>query len=410
MLIATLRSEPRFARWVLAEGVSMLGTATATVLLPVLVFDLTGSASLTGLVFATRLAPYLLLGWVAGPIADRVNRRRLIIGGNVVEGLLAITIPIAAWLDVLSAAQVFVVALLSATAFVFSDAANFGAVPALVSDDRLPAANGVLATLASVADIGGPVLAGVLIATIGPAGALTFDAMTFLFAAAVQLTVRSDLRRSGVVHAGSVRAQLGAAWSFIRRRRAVLILIVAGFCNSLAIGCVLGLLVPWSVEALGYDTDDARLGVLYAAVGLGSLLAAIAFPRLFTVERVGMLTPASLAWSCVAVVALLSVPGEVAGLAVVAYAAGIMTTLTTGIAYRQLVTPDELTSTVNTIGRLIAAGGQPLGAALAAVTVAATSLTTAYLAAAALLGLTALGAGLARRSLGHDDHTSATDG
>ncbi len=374
----------------------MFGTAASTVVLPVLVYDLTESAALTGLVFATRLVPYLLLGWIAGPIADRFNRRRLIIGGNLAEGLLVATIPVAAWLNLLTVGQVFVVALLSAVAFVFSDAAVFGAVPALVDKERLASANGVLATLASAADIVGPVLAGVLIATIGPANALSIDALTFLFAAAVQSTIRSNLRRSEPSEAPlSIRRHLATALAFVRRQRTVLVLIVAGFANSLAIGCILGLLVPWSIETLGYDRDDARLGVLYAAIGVGGLIAAVVFPRIFRAERVRLVTPASLLWSSVASATLLITTAALAPVSIAAFAFGIMLTITIGITYRQLVTPDELTSTVNTVGRTIAAGGQPLGAAIGSVVVASTSITAAYTAATITLALTAIAAFIA---------------
>ena len=139
-----LRAEPRFVRWVVAEGVSMVGTGITTVALPLVVYDATGSAAQTGLLFAFRVVPYLLFGIIAGPLADRGNRRLLVIGGNVAEGLLVATIPIAHFLGVLTVAQVYVVALLSATACVFSDAAVFGAVPALVGPARLAAANGLL--------------------------------------------------------------------------------------------------------------------------------------------------------------------------------------------------------------------------------------------------------------------------
>src|SRR4249920_2123070 len=137
----SLRAEPRFVRWATAEGISMLGSAVTGVVLPLLVFQLTGSAAQTGVLYAIRVVPYLAFGLVAGPIADRGNRRRLIIGGNLVEGVLVATIPIAHAFDVLTMAQIYAVALLAATAYVFSDAAVFGAVPALVGPARLPAAN-----------------------------------------------------------------------------------------------------------------------------------------------------------------------------------------------------------------------------------------------------------------------------
>ena len=118
-----LSQEPAFRRWVGAEGVSLVGSAVTTVVLPLVVYEATGSAAQTGLLFALRVVPYLLFGPIAGPIADRGNRRLLIIGGNVAEGVLAATIPLAHLLGVLTVAQIYAVGLLSATVFVFSDAA-----------------------------------------------------------------------------------------------------------------------------------------------------------------------------------------------------------------------------------------------------------------------------------------------
>ena len=168
----SLRKEPAFVRWAAAEGVSMLGSAVSGVVLPLVVYEATGSAAQTGALFALRVVPYLLFGLIAGPIADRGNRRRLIIGGNLVEGSLIATIPLAHAFGVLSIGHVYAVALLSATAFVFSDAAVFGAVPALVGPNRLPAANGLLSSLASGSEIVGPVIAGLVVASIGATNAV----------------------------------------------------------------------------------------------------------------------------------------------------------------------------------------------------------------------------------------------
>ena len=132
MSSGSLRNEPAFVRWATAEGVSLVGSAVTTVVLPLVVFEATGSVTQTGVLYAMRVVPYLLFGVIAGPLADQGNRRVLIIGGNLAQGLLVATIPLAQAFGVLTVAQVYVVGLLSATAFVFGDAAVFGAVPALV--------------------------------------------------------------------------------------------------------------------------------------------------------------------------------------------------------------------------------------------------------------------------------------
>lgn len=383
-----LRDEPAFVRWATAEGVSMVGSSVTTVVLPIVVFDATGSAAQTGLLYALRVVPYLVFGLLAGPIADRGDRRRLIIGGNVLEGCLVATIPAAHLLGVLTIAQIYVVALASATVFVFSDAAVFGAVPALVGPGRLPAANGFLGSLASTTEIAGPVVAGVLIATIGARNALWLDAASFVIAAAVQSRIRADFRAGS----GPPAERTGlldhsrTAIRFIRGERTVATLLLAGFGNSLAFGAVIGLLVPYAVDRLGLSSDDTRIGVLYAAIGVGSLVAGLVFARVFHVDRIKVISPTSLLGAGLLAAGLAATSSWIAAAAMLgAFSLAITTTITVGITYRQLAAPDAIRSSVNVLGRMIAWGGQPFGAALGAAVASAADVAVAYVVAAAVM-------------------------
>jgi MFS family permease len=399
--LLSLRSEPLFVRWVTAEGVSMVGSAITTVVLPLVVYEETGSAAQTGLLFAFRVVPYLVFGLIAGPVADRGNRRALIIGGNVVEGALVLTIPIAHALGVLTIGQVYVVALLSASVFVFSDAAVFGAVPALVGPGRLPAANGMLSSISAGAEILGPVLAGVLVATTGPANAVTIDAISFFTAAAVQSTIRSSFRSHDAPPPapGRLRTHVREAVDFIRGNRIVATLLVVGFGNSFAFGVVLGLLVPYAVEALGLASDDGRIGILYGAIGLGSLVSGLMFSRVFRPAQVPVLTPLTLAGSGVLAFALAATSRwPVAVVLVGLFTLSMSTTITIGITYRQLAAPDRMRSSVNVIGRMVAWGGQPFGAAAGAAVTTVASVPVAYTAAGGLMLSTAAVARLLLRS------------
>ena len=394
----SLRSERDFMRWITAEGVSLVGSAVTTVVLPLVVYEATGSAAQTGLLFAMRVVPYLFFGLIAGPLADRGNRRRLIIGGNLVQGVLVATVPIAHVLDVLTVAQVYVVALLSATAFVFADAAVFGAVPALVGPERLPAANGLLASIASGADIIGPVIAGLLVAGVGPTTVVWVDAASFFIAAIVQWTIRSNFRDPSAAppERSTIRSTAGAALRFIRREHTMAVLILSGFGNSVAFGIVLGLLVPYAVDELGIPIDDSRIGVLYGAIGVGSLIAGLVFARLFDRRRIRVLTPASLAISGGLAIALALTAGwVVAMICLAAFACSMATTIQVGITYRQLASPDELRSSVNVMGRMVSWGGQPFGAALGALIVSLTTIPTAYAVAGAIMLTAASGAAVA---------------
>lgn len=367
-------------RWAVADGVSVTGTAVSTVVLPLVVYQTTGSDALTGGLFALRVVPYLLFGVVAGPVADRWNRRRLIIGGHVVEGLLVATIPIAHEFGVLTVAHVYVVGLLAATAFVFSDAAVFGAVPALVGTDRLAAANGLLGSIVSAAEVLGPALGGVLAALMGPTNAVWVDAGSFFVAALIQRTIRSTFRE-GPPTPGKleIRKQIGRAFRFVRANRTVGTLFLTGFGNSFGFGIVIGLLVPYAVERLDLPSRSARVGLLYSATGVGALVAGIIFARVFTPARVKWITPSTILVASLMTVTMTAVTNwVVAGAALIVFAWANGLTVTTGITYRQLASPDDLRSSVNVFGRMVSWGGQPFGAGTGALVAGLATVRAAY--------------------------------
>lgn len=387
-----LRNDKHFVRWAFADGISVMGTSISTVVLPLVVYASTGSSAATGGLFALRVIPYILFGAVAGPVADRWNRRRLILGGHVIEGLLGATIPIAATLGVLTVAQVYIVGLLSATAFVFSDAAVFGAVPALVGTEQLAAANGFLGSMVSGAEIIGPAVGGVLAATIGATNAVWFDVASFFIAAAMQGSIRSTFR-TGVVPTGGlqVRAQLKRAVKFVRGNRPVATLLLTGCGNSIGFGAVLGLLVPYAVEQLGLPEKNFRVGLLYSANGAGALISGLIFARLFTTKRVRWVTPTAIAAAALMTLGLVVstnwVPSTML-LVLFSWATG--TTIVTGITYRQIAAPDELRSSVNVFGRMISWGGQPIGAGAGAFISAALTVRAAYIFTVVVMSISAI--------------------
>lgn len=96
--------------------VSAAGTAITRVVLPILVFQITGSALQTTTLLIVQLVPYIGLGLLAGALADRVNRRFLMIGADLVNAAVLATIPILSAVGGLTVPIIYLVALISATA------------------------------------------------------------------------------------------------------------------------------------------------------------------------------------------------------------------------------------------------------------------------------------------------------
>ncbi|KQS65729.1 MFS transporter [Modestobacter sp. Leaf380] len=401
--MATVWQAPGFRSFLGARVVAGAGYAITGVALPLLVLQLSGSAFLTAAVSALEVAPYLLFGLVAGALADRVDRRRLMLTCQAVAGLALATVPLAAAADALTVPHVLVVALVLHSAFVWYDAACFGTLPALVGRDRLAPANSVVFTTASVVEVSFPAVAGLLIATVGPAYALGADVVAYAVAAALIASIAVPLSPArddappapaGVVArtAGEIREGLRFLW----HQPVVRALTLFGFGQSVTAGAVGGLLVVFAVDGLGLDPGSGWVGAVFVATAVGGLLAGAGLPWLSRRLPVGWISIGAYAANAVLVVALALVPGTAAALVLlVAWSASSVLAVVNGITARQQVTPDGLQSRVNTTARMIAWGGAPVGALAGGVLATVTDVRTAYLLAA--LGV-ATSAVLAARS------------
>ena len=176
----SLWADPDWMRYWLSRIVSYAGGTITYVAAPILVYSISGSPLLTGITAATEGLPYLLFGLVAGALADRMDRRRVMVGADVVNALVLVTVPVAAALGRLTAAHVIVVGLITMTVFVFWDAANFGAVPTLVGKERIREATNAVWGTTQVFDVVLPGLVGVLVAWVAPSTLYWVNAFTFL--------------------------------------------------------------------------------------------------------------------------------------------------------------------------------------------------------------------------------------
>ena len=362
---ARLRSDPVFRCWAAAQVVNVTGSTVSQTVLPILVFQLTRSVVLTSLLAAVEVAPYLVFGLVAGPVADRVPRRALMLRGYGASAVVAVVLPVAGWLGRVPVGLVFGCALAVSILFVFTDAAAFGAYPLLIGRERLPAASGAINSMAAASGVIVPSLAAGAVARWGPTGVLITDAASYLIAAALLTRIRKPFG-PGQPGEGQRRIVRDAAEGlrYIRGQPVLRLLLSVGFVNSLAFGSVSALTVVYGVQALHLAAHSPRLGWLYSASATGSVFASLAFSRLYRRRSpTGLTTAATLAAALtVGGLALVApLPAALALLLVFWFAAS--TVVTTGITYRQTSTPDLLLSRVNVVGRMIAWGGQPAGAA-----------------------------------------------
>ncbi|SDE03271.1 MFS transporter [Glycomyces harbinensis] len=354
---------PGFRRWYAARTTSLVGTAASGVAVPMLVWERTGSATATAAASGLSLAPYLLFGLFAGAYADRVDRRRLMVGADAAAAALLATVPSAAAFGTVTAAHVLAVVVLTGTAFVWFDAAAFGALPQIVGRERLQQANSLIFSTTTVVGIAAPALGGLLASAVGPEAVIGINALTF--AASALLLRRLALPGRAAAKAASIRADIAEGLRFIWSEPRIRALTFAGFGIACTGGGALGLIVVHADVLL--DVRDWELGLLYSATAVGSLFGAMLLGRFTARFGHGPVSIAAYLLELTMVVALAAAGPGPAGfaLAVAAWIAwdfAHTAAVVNGITVRQLLTPDALQGRVNTTGRMIAWGGAPVGA------------------------------------------------
>jgi MFS family permease len=134
--------------------------------------------------------PWLLVGLPAGVWIDRVTRRPVMLGADVVSMLAFASVPVAAWLGVLSLVQMVVVALVSRAARVGFETAYEAYLPSLLDPADLSEGNATLQTSSASSLVVGPSIAGGLAAAVGAVLGLLVDAATFVISAVCLLLIR----------------------------------------------------------------------------------------------------------------------------------------------------------------------------------------------------------------------------
>lgn len=386
-----LRDDRDFRRFWLARMVSLAGSALTLLALPVLAYDLSGSPLLTALVAALEALPYLLLGLVAGALADRWDRKRVMVVTDLASAAVLATVPAAAALGVLTVGHVLLCAFLAPAAFVFFDAANFGAVPVLVGRSRIAAANSAVWGPGNVVETGVTAAGGALLAVLGASGLVALDVVTYVASALLVRAIVRPLHDTARSRAPMDRASLSAdvreGLRFLLGHGAVRTMTFLGACQAISGGAFVGQLVVWADRRLDVRSGDPRLGLVFAAWGVGALLAALALPELarrYGAARVALFgLPASAVLSVATALATTWVAGAVLTLV---WGAAYMLVVTNAINFRQQVTPEALMSRVGTTGRMLSFGlGWPLGGVLGGVVAEASGPVAGMLAGASVL-------------------------
>ncbi len=360
---AVLREEPQFRLLFGGQALSTLGDRITFVALPFAVLSIGGGAGEVGLVIGATTIPFAIFALLGGVWADRLPRHRVMLASDLVR---MVSQALAALLLLTGDAEVWQLAALGVafgTADAFFMPALTGLMPAVVAPERLQEANALRALVASFGMVSGPAAAGVLVALLGPGGALAVDAATFAASALALARLRPAVAARATDDAAAFLDQLRAGFAEIRRRPWV-----QGF---LVVLCVYSVVVLPAIFVLGPVLAERELGgvrawaVITAAFGLGSITGDLLILR-FKPRR--PLLWSGIGFTVASAQALIIGSGlPVAGIAALEAVTGVAVAAGWGLweTTLQEQIPEHAISRVSSYDYLVSVGAMPIGLTLA---------------------------------------------
>lgn len=343
------------------QVVSLTGTWMQTVALSWLVYRLTDSPFMLGLVNFVGLLPVVPVSLLAGVISDRFPRRNVIIIADIVLTLQALVLAALTWLGMIQVWHIIVLSFVLGGAAAMEQPARLAFVVDTVGKEDLTNAVALNSSVFNTARIIGPTLAGLTVAWIGEASSFLINGLTYLVAILTLLAVRlpPETVSKAQDKAAGIGMSMASGFRFVWRTESVRGLMAIVAISSFFTMAYVALATVFASDVL--QAGASGLGFLMTAVGLGALGGALLVANIHQGRRgkwlavANILGPAFLILFCVS----RSLPLSLALIAVVAANSAVRQTLASSLI--QIATPEDYQGRVMSIFNLLFQGMSRVG-------------------------------------------------
>src|SRR3954454_17362514 len=391
--LSPLRSSRDLRLLMLGDFVTAIGTQAALVALPFQVYSLTHSAFLTGLLGAAELVPLMAMALWGGALADRYDRRRLllVVQGGLVAGASALAVVTLAGSPPVPV--LFVLAGVMAGFWSFQNVIGSAIVPNLVASEQLRGALALTFGAHNLTMIIGPAVGGVLIGAVGIASAYLLDAASCLamVAAAAALSAQRPKTREDAEPLRTL-SSIAEGLRFVRANRALTGSFFIDLC-AMTFGMPRALFPVLAVSV--YHAGASGTGAMFAAVSAGAAVAGLSGGGLPRVRRLGRIViVAVVVWG--AAIAATGLAGSIYVAVLLLAVAGAADSVSAVCrsSINQMVTPDAMRGRMSSVFSVVVTSGPRLGdveaGGVAAVAGVRPSVVSGAIACIVCVGLTAL--------------------
>jgi predicted MFS family arabinose efflux permease len=367
----TLRGRDFRLLWT-GQSIDKAGSAVTTFALPLVAVRILGAGPLMmGVLGAMIWLPWLLVGLQAGALADRRNRRPLMMGCQFASAILIVSVPVLAELKALTMWYVLVIAFAAGCSNVIFTASYNAFLPFLVSKDELLGANTRLMGSEQVANIAGPGIGGLITEFSSAVFGLFVDTASFLVCAVCLwfIGAREHIERGKEKAQSSFMADIRTAIHFVAGDRYLRVMTASSATGNLALAGIQALVVIFLVRTAGLSAWSVAATTITISVGgiLGAFLAPKLSRALGSARALLLSTPVTDAFLLLFPFARRGVWLVIALAGVLAWATGVVVSNVIVGSFRQAYCPEGMRGRVAMTTRFVFFGVWPFGSVLGGV-------------------------------------------
>lgn len=262
----------------LGQIISLFGNAVQRVALSLYLLEITGSASLYGNILAISILPYIFLAPVAGELADRISKKKIMIVLDILCSAMLFLYGIYLGNEGNSVWVAGVIMMLLSTAAALYAPAVTASLPLIVEREHLQFANSCVSQVGAWANILGPVVAGIFYGFFGIKAIIFFNAISFLFSAILECFLRIPQKKQETLYKISFLSsyrEMGKTWKILRKEYIVVFGIILSYgMFNICIGPVNSVVLPYVLNIV-FDVPSQVYGFVEGIITCGMLISGI---------------------------------------------------------------------------------------------------------------------------------------
>ncbi len=259
------------------QTVSAIGSSASQIAFPLLILFLTGSAAQAGVAGGLQLVPYLFLSLPVGVLIDRWDRKRVMIVAESIRAINMASVPTMLAFGHLWVAQLYIVALVEGSAFVFFNIAEVACLPRVVSREQLPDATAQNQMMYMFATLAGPPLGGFLYQVVGKVMPFLADALSYAVSMVSLFFIRTEFQGVRPLSRPRLGPEIAEGLRWLWNQRVLRVTAIVMSVSTLVNAGGFLLLI---VLARNLSVSPAGIGLILSIASIGGLGGAVLAPRL----------------------------------------------------------------------------------------------------------------------------------